>query len=89
MNSTPRSPPVIASSVIWTNVVSKPHRKSAGKVKMTPLATELEAEPTVCDRLASRMVLVTPPARSVRNSATVITATGIEVEIVRPARSPR
>ncbi len=89
MNSTPSSPPHIARIVIWMKVGSKPQRKSAGKVKMTPLATELEAEPTVCDRFASRMVLSTPPARRVRNNATVITATGIEVEIVRPARRPR
>ena len=38
----------MASSVIWTSVVSKPHRKSAGSVKMTPLATELGGGP---DRL--------------------------------------
>ena len=71
------------------NVASKPQRKSAGRVKITPLATELEAEPTVCDRFASRILLLTPPARSVRNNATVITATGIDVEIVSPARKPR
>ena len=89
MNITPSNPLLIARTVICTNVVLKPHKNRAGKVKMTPLATELEAEPTVCDRFASRMLLFTPLARSVRNNATVITATGIEVEIVSPARRPR
>ena len=89
MNSTPSNPPHIANSVIWTTFVSKHQRNSAGSVKMTPLATELEAEPTVCDMFASRMLLFTPAARSARKSATVITATGIDVEIVSPARRPR
>ena len=79
----------MASTVIWRSVVSKPQRKSAGSVKITPLATELEAEPTVCDRFASRMLLSTPLARSARKNATVITATGIDVEMVSPARRPR
>ena len=89
MNRTPSSPPLMARIVIWRRFVSKPQRKSAGSVKITPLATELEAEPTVCDRFASRMLLRRPPARSARKSATVITATGIEVEMVRPARRPK
>ena len=89
MNRTPRSPPHMASTVIWRSVVSKPQRKRAGSVKITPLATELEAEPTVWDRFASRMVLSTPLARSARKKATVITATGIDVEMVSPARRPR
>ena len=58
-------------------------------VKMTPLAIELEAEPTVCAMLCSRIVDFTRADRRRRKAATVITATGIEVEIVRPARSPR
>ena len=33
-----------------------PHRKSAGIVKIVPVASAVEAEPTVCDRLASRIV---------------------------------
>ena len=89
MNSTPNRPPVIAKRVIWRRVGSKPQRKRAGRVKMTPLATELDAEPTVCERLASSRVFWAPSLRSARNTATVITATGIDVEIVRPALRPR
>ena len=56
--------------------------KSAGSVKMIPLATELDAEPMVWARLASRM-LPCPPARSSSlSAATVMTAMGTEVEIV-------
>jgi hypothetical protein len=61
MKSTPSRPPLMASSVIWSRFVSKPQRKRAGSVKMTPLATELDAEPTVWERLASRMLLRTRP----------------------------
>ncbi len=89
MKSTPSRPPHSDSSVICTMLGAKPHRNRAGRVKMTPLATELEAEPTVCARLASRIDVPTPATRSARKAATVITATGIEVEMVRPARSPR
>jgi hypothetical protein len=89
MKSTPSSPPLMASRTIWTRFVSKPQRNSAGSVKITPLATELEAEPTVWDRLASRMLLRIPPACSARKRATVMTATGMDVEMVSPALSPR
>ena len=40
------------------------------------------AEPIVCDRFASRIVPVRPLAASTLNAATVITAIGIDVEIV-------
>ena len=33
-----------------------PQRKSAGIVKIVPVASEVDAEPMVCDRLASRIV---------------------------------
>lgn len=56
---------------------------------MTPLATELDAEPIVWDMFDSRMVLRVPKIRIRRNAATVITEIGMEVEIVRPARNPR
>jgi len=87
MNSTPSSPPQQASSTICSRFGGIPHMNSAGSVKMTPEASELDAEPVVCERLASRMV--PPEPRSRRNTATVITATGIEVLTVSPARSPR
>ena len=62
---------------------------NAGNVKMTPLASELDAEPVVCEILVSRIVPLIPTPRNARKTATVITATGIEVLIVSPARSPR
>ena len=61
----------------------------AGRVKITPEASELEAEPVVCERLASRIVPSRPARRRSRNIATVITATGMEVLTVSPARRPR
>ena len=63
-----------------------PQRKSAGRVKMVPVASAVEAEPMVCAMLASRMVGV---ERSARKTATAITAAGIEAEMVRPTRRPR
>jgi len=60
MNKTPRRPPHIASRVICARLGGTPQRNSAGRVKITPLATELEAEPTVCAMLASRMVDLAP-----------------------------
>ena len=64
MNSTPSSPPAMASVVICSSDGCRPHKNSAGNVKMTPLATELEAEPTVWERFASRMVAEPPNLRS-------------------------
>ena len=63
-----------------------PQRKSAGIVKIVPVASDVEAEATVCERLASRIV---PVERKSRKAATVITAAGIEAETVMPTRSPR
>jgi hypothetical protein len=89
MNRTPSTPPHMASMVICSRLGEMPQRNSAGSVKMMPLASELEAEPTVCERLASRIVPRRPAASRARNTATVMTATGIEVLIVSPARKPR
>ena len=47
MNNTPSRPPNIPISVICMSDGSRPQRKSAGKVKITPLATELDADPIV------------------------------------------
>jgi hypothetical protein len=55
-------------------------------VKIVPVASEVDAEATVCDRLASRIEL---PERNARNAATLITAAGIEAETVIPTRRPR
>jgi len=63
---------------------------SAGIVKMVPLASEVLAEPIVCARFASRMVLCGPPNRcSAVKTATAITAAGMAAETVRPTRRPR
>ena len=52
-----------------------PHMKSAGSVKMMPLASELEAEPVVCEMLVSRMVPRRPtPAWVLKASARLLTA---------------
>ncbi len=79
----------MASRVICSSSGGMPHMNSAGSVKMTPLASELEAEPVVCEIFVSRMLPRMPTWASARNTATVMTATGIDVLIVSPARSPR
>jgi hypothetical protein len=63
-----------------------PQRKRAGIVKIVPDASDVEAEPMVCDRFASRMV---PRARKSLKRATVITAAGIDADTVMPTRRPR
>ena len=55
-------------------------------MKIVPVASAVDAEATVCDRFASRIVL---SERNMRNAATVITAAGIEADTVMPTRSPR
>ena len=89
MKRMPSSPPLMASSVICRSSGGMPHMKSAGSVKITPLASELDAEPVVCEMLVSRIVPLMPATDSARNTATVMTATGMDVLMVRPARSPR
>jgi hypothetical protein len=70
-----------------------PHRKSAGRVKMIPEATEDDAEPIVWLMFASRRRVPFPDfsfgRRQTAKATTVRTATGIDVEMVRPTRSPR
>ena len=55
-------------------------------MKIVPVASDVEADATVCDMFASRIV---PRVRSSRNAATVMTAAGIEAETVMPTRRPR
>jgi hypothetical protein len=55
-------------------------------VNSAPEASDVDAEPIVCARLASRIETREPNRRG---RATVITATGIEVAIVSPTRRPR
>jgi hypothetical protein len=90
MKRIPSSPPSIARLAICTSEGLKPHKNNAGMVKMTPEAKDELAEPMVWDMLFSRMV-VPLPKRTLekRKKATVITATGMEVETVRPAFRPR
>ena len=85
----PRRPPHIASSVICNKSGGMPHINSAGSVKMTPLARELDADPVVWEMLVSRILPRIPTCARARKTATVMTATGIDVLIVRPARKPR
>ena len=82
----PSSAPRNASTTTCQYGGTRPQRNSAGIVKIVPVASDVEAEATVCERLASRIV---PRVRSRWNTATVITAAGIEAETVMPTRSPR
>jgi len=61
-------------------------RKRAGMVKIVRSRSAVEAEPTVCERFASRIVPFRPRRRK---TATVITAAGIDAETVIPTRRPR
>src|ERR1041385_4217833 len=82
----PSSPPSSARIATCQNGGVIPQRNSAGMVKIVPVASDELAEPMVCEMFASR---ITSRRRISRNSATVSTAMGIEVETVSPTRSPR
>jgi hypothetical protein len=82
----PRTPPRNARTTTCRYGGAIPHRKSAGIVKIVPVASEVEAEPIVCERLASRIVA---GFRRSRKTATVMTAAGIDAETVMPTRRPR
>ena len=86
MAAMPSTAPRNASVTTCRYGGTMPHRNSAGMVKMVPVASEVDAEATVCDRLASRIV---PRVRSRLKTATVMTAAGIEADTVMPTRSPR
>lgn len=83
------TPPHMASSVIWLQATGICQMNRAGMVNSTPEATEELAEPTVCDRLASRIEWLPPNALRARKATTVSTATGMEVLMVSPALRPR
>ena len=90
MKRTPSSPPKAAITDTCsrsTTIVGSERcqMKSAGRVKITPAATDSPAEPIVCTMLVSRIV----PRRSARKMATAITAAGIEALTVSPTRRPR
>ncbi len=86
MNSTPSHPPISARKKTrqYSVLSEKPMKISAGKVKITPAATDSPAEPVVCTMLFSRIVDL-PNARRMEIERTAI---GIDAETVRPARRP-
>src|SRR5271156_369487 len=84
INSTPSHPPSSASKNTREYSSGNPIKISAGKVKITPEATDSPADPIVCTMLFSRMVDL-PNARSTVMDST---AMGIEAETVSPARNP-
>ncbi len=84
MKSTPSIPPMMARSRIREYSSWKPRKISAGRVKITPPATDSPAEPVVCTMLFSRMVAL-PIARSSEMDST---AMGMEAATVSPARRP-
>ena len=55
-------------------------------MKIAPVASEVDAEPTVWEMFASRIV---PRRPSTVKIATAITAAGIDADTVSPTRSPR
>ena len=85
MKNTPSRPPSSARGKMGQKPGDCPHRKSTGRVKMTPAAKDSPAEPTVCTMLVSSRV----PLRRALNTATPMTAAGMEAETVSPTLSPR
>jgi len=83
----PRNPPRSASSATCMNGGVMPQRKSAGMVKIVPVASDELAEPIVCARFASR--ITSPRFGMSDRKRTVRTAIGMEVETVSPTRNPR
>src|SRR5216684_911573 len=86
MNSTPSQPPKSAIGKIRQNVNSDPNPRkiSAGKVNITPAASDSPADPVVCTMLFSRIV-ERPNARRMLIDSTEI---GIDADTVNPARNP-
>ncbi len=84
MNSTPSAPPIMARRKMREYSSGKPRNTRAGRVKITPAATDSPAEPVVWTMLFSRMVAL-PRARSRLIERTAI---GIEADTVSPALRP-
>src|ERR1700689_3331718 len=78
MKSTPSHPPNSASIKILEYSSGNPKKISAGKVKITPAATDSPADPVVCTILFSKMV-ARPNARKI---LMLNTAIGIEADTV-------
>jgi len=93
INRMPRTPPHIASRATCRKPLpsegASPHIKSAGMVKMVPEASDDEADPAVCPILTSRIEALPMTGRRAAKAATMMTASGMEVLMVRPTRRPR
>ena len=86
----PSRPPRIPTNITRVSSSSKPRMRIAGIVTPMPKAIDSPAEPAVWEMLFSRMVASrTPTFDSARNSASEITATGIDALTVRPTLSTR
>ena len=87
VKSTPSTPPNIAIAIVSMKGKSIQYRNStsAGRVKMTPAASDSPAEAAVCTMLFSRMF----DRLNSRRTAIEMTAAGIDAETVMPTFSPR
>ena len=86
----PSRPPSTATSITRVISRSKPRMRIAGIVAPMPNAIDSPAEPAVCAMLFSRIEASRPPTfDQPRNSASEITATGIEALTVSPTLSTR
>ena len=84
MKSTPRKPPISASTKMRAYSRSKPRKISAGSVKMTPAAMDWPALPVVWTMTFSRMELRPKARRMLIDS----TAMGMDAATVSPALRP-
>ena len=84
MKKTPINPPTRLSRKMRATSSLKPRKISAGRVKITPEATDCPALPVVCTMLFSRTVALPKARRMLMES----TAMGMEADTVSPARSP-
>ncbi len=86
----PSNPPSKATSITRPISRSKPRIMMAGIVTPKPKAMDSPAEPAVCTMLFSRIVASRPPIFDhIRNSASEITATGMDALTVSPTLSTR
>ena len=86
----PSKPPSTATNITRVSSKSKPRIKIAGIVTPTPNAIDSPAEPAVCVMLFSKIVESrTPNFDIMRNSASEMTATGIDALTVIPTLSTR
>ena len=93
MNSTPSAPPASASApncrIPVAALGATVHMNSTGTVKISPEARDDDAAPAPWPMFHSRMPTSGKMNLRLRNRATMITASGIEVPMVNPTRRPR